>query len=57
MAAVAIAAKFYENLLKQNVDTVSSMPGALYHTILDLKAQNDNSDNISIWSPFIHLGP
>lgn len=57
MAAVAVAAKFYENLLKQNVDTISSVPRALHHAILDLKAQNDNSDNISIWAPFIHLGP
>lgn len=48
IAAVAVAAKFYKNLLKQNVDMVSFMPHALHYAILDLKAQNDNSDNIFI---------
>lgn len=40
-AAVDVAAKFYEYLLEQNVDTVSSAPRALHRAILDLKAQDD----------------
>lgn len=56
-AAVAVAGKFYEHLLKQNADTVSSVPYALHHAVLDLRAENSNSDNISLWAPFIHIGP
>lgn len=56
-AAVAVAAKFYEHLLKQDVNTVSSVPRALHCAVLDLKAKDGNSDDISFWAPFIHLGP
>lgn len=56
-AAVAVAAKFYEYLLKQDVNTVSSVPRALHRAILDLKAKDGNSDKISLWAPFIHVGP
>lgn len=56
-AAVAVAAKFYEHLLKQDAGTVSSVPHALHHAVLDLRAKNSNGDNISLWAPFIHMGP
>lgn len=56
-AAVAVAAKFYEHLLEQNGDTVSSVSRALHRAILYLKAQDGNSENISLWAPFIHVGP
>lgn len=54
--AVAMSDRFYENLLEQNADTVSnsSVPRALHHAVLDLRAQNGNTDNISLWAPFIH---
>ena len=55
-AAVAVAARFYEHFLI-DADTVSSVPRALHHAILDLKAKDGNSDNISLWAPFIHVGP
>lgn len=57
LRAVAVAAKFYENLLKQDVNSVSSVPRALHHAFLDLKAKDGNSDKISVWAPFIHMGP
>lgn len=56
-AAVAVAVKFYEHLLEQNADTVSSVPRALHRAVLDLKVRDGNIDNISLWAPFIHLGP
>lgn len=56
-AAVAVAGKFYEYLLKHDVNTVSSVPRALHRAVLDLKAKNGNADNISLWAPFIHFGP
>jgi hypothetical protein len=56
-AAIAVAAKFYEYLLKKDADTFSSVPRALHRAILDLKAKDGNSNNISLWAPFIHLGP
>jgi hypothetical protein len=56
-AAVAVAAKFYEYLLKKNADTISSVPRALHRAVLDLKTKDGNSDDISLWAPFIHLGP
>lgn len=56
-AAVVVAAKFYEHLLKQDLNTVSSVPRALHRAVLDLKAKDGNSDNISLWAPFIHMGP
>ncbi len=54
---MTVAAKFYEYLLEQNADTVTSVPRALHRAILDLKAQDDNSDNTLLWAPFIHVGP
>ncbi|MCJ1262084.1 hypothetical protein MMC22_001954 [Lobaria immixta] len=56
-AAVAVAAKFYEHLLEQYTDTVSSVPRALHRAISDLKAQDGNSENILLWAPLIHVGP
>jgi CHAT domain-containing protein len=56
-AAVAVAAKFYEYLFKEDADTVSSVPHALHRAVLDLKTKDGNSDDISLWAPFIHLGP
>ena len=56
-AAVAVAAKFYEYLLKEHADTVSSVPRALHRAVLDLKTKDGNSDDISLWAPFVHLGP
>jgi CHAT domain-containing protein len=56
-AAIAVAAKFYEYLLKKDADTFSSVPRALHRAILNLKAKDGNSNNISLWAPFIHLGP
>lgn len=47
----------YEHLLKQDVNTLSSVPRAWHCAVLDLKAKHGNSDNISFWAPFIHLGP
>ena len=56
-AAVAVAAKFYEHLLKQDADTVSPVARALHHAVVDLRAENGNGDNISHWAPFVHVGP
>ena len=56
-AAVAVAAKFYEHLLEQDAGTVSPVARALHHAVLDLRAKNSNSELISLWAPFIHIGP
>ena len=56
-AAAAVAAKFYEYLLKQDAGTVSPVARALHHAVLDLRANSGNGDNISLWAPFIHVGP
>ena len=56
-AAAAVAAKFYEHLLKQDPGTVSPVARALHHAVCDLRAKNDNSEFISLWAPFIHIGP
>ena len=56
-AAVAVAAKFYEHLLKQDAGTVSPVARALHQAVLDLRAENSNSESISLWAPFIHIGP
>ena len=56
-AAAAVAAKFYEHLLKQDAGTASPVARALHHAVLDLRAKNGNGDNVSLWAPFIHVGP
>ena len=56
-AAAAVAAKFYEYLLKQDAGTVSPVARALHHAILDLRANNGNCDKVSLWATFIHVGP
>ena len=56
-AAAAVAAKFYEHLLKQDAGVVSLVARALHHAVLDLKAKTGNGDNILLWAPFIHVGP
>ena len=57
LAAIHVAAKFYEYLLKQDADTASSVPRALHHAILHLRDKGKNRENISLWAPFIHVGP
>lgn len=56
-AAVIVASKFYEYLFEQSADMISSVPRALHHAILHLKTLDGNHDNISLWAPFIHVGP
>ncbi|KAL9127853.1 MAG: hypothetical protein Q9217_003344 [Psora testacea] len=55
--AVAVAANSYEHLLKQDAGTASPAARALHHSLLDLRAKNGNGDKISLWAPFIHVGP
>lgn len=41
----------------EDADTGSSVPRTLYRAVVDLKAKDGNSDDISMWASFVYLGP
>jgi tetratricopeptide (TPR) repeat protein len=55
-AAVAIAGKFYEELLKDSKSEKLPVSHALHCAVMDFRAGQDNCAAIWKWAPFIHLG-
>ena len=55
-AAVAIAGKFYEELLRDSNSQKLHVSHALHYAVMDFRNQQDNPAAIWKWAPFIHLG-
>lgn len=56
-AAGKVAAKFYKYLLIQSPDFACRVSRALHLAITDLKQEEGNGVNISLWAAFVHFGP
>ena len=52
-AAVAVAGKFYEHLIR-NADSSSAISRALHEAVLSRRKTNNGSFD---WAPFVHVGP
>ncbi|OAP55931.1 hypothetical protein AYL99_10083 [Fonsecaea erecta] len=55
-AAVAIAAEFYEELLKDSKSAKWSVSHALHYAVMNFRNRQDDCAAIWKWAPFIHLG-
>ncbi|KIW57848.1 hypothetical protein PV05_02405 [Exophiala xenobiotica] len=55
-AAVAIAGKFYEELLKDSKSEELCVSHALHHAMMNFRNRQDNRAAVWKWAPFIHLG-
>ncbi|KEF52907.1 uncharacterized protein A1O9_10813 [Exophiala aquamarina CBS 119918] len=55
-AAVAIAGKFYEELLKDSKSLRLPVSRALHYAVMDFRNRQDNCTAVWKWAPFIHLG-
>ena len=55
-AAVEVASKFYEGLLREGGSGSKTVAHALHDAIIDFRNKDGNRAQISKWAPFIHLG-
>lgn len=56
-AAGQVAAKFYDCLMNEGMDTHGAVASALHEAVLFYKGTCSTNANFKEWAPFIHVGP